>query len=150
MVAGVVYNPATDELYTAERGKGAFLNDRRLRVAARRDLPLAVITCGIPHLGRGDHARFRAELAAVQGKVAGIRRFGAASLDMAYVAAGRVDGFFERGLKSWDLAAGDCLVREAGGFVSDFAGRDWLASGDVIAGNELMHKQLIDVLGAVR
>src|SRR5271155_2264787 len=93
MVAGVVYNPANEELFVAERGKGAFLNEQRLRVANRRRLSEAVVACGLPHLGRGDLALFRREFAAIQEQVAGLRRFGAASLDLAWVAAGRIDAF---------------------------------------------------------
>src|SRR5262250_143964 len=93
IVAGLVYNPANEELFTAERGKGAFLNDQRLRVAARRRLADAVIACGLPHHGRGDLELGRKELAAVQEKVAGLRRFGAAALDLAWLAAGRFDGY---------------------------------------------------------
>jgi myo-inositol-1(or 4)-monophosphatase len=122
IVAGLVYNPANDDLFTAERGKGAFLNDQRLRVAGRKRLADAVMTCGLPHLGRGDLALALAELAAVQDKVAGLRRFGAAALDLAWVAAGRFDGYWERNLSPWDVAAGDILVREAGGYVTDLDG----------------------------
>jgi myo-inositol-1(or 4)-monophosphatase len=149
LVAGVIYNPATDELFTAERGKGAFLNDRRLRVAGRSRLSEAVIACGLPHLGRGDLGLFRQEFAVVQGKVAGLRRFGAAALDLAWVAAGRLDGYWERNLSPWDLAAGIIVVREAGGFVSDLNGRDeMMGSGDVIAGNEAVHRDLLALLTA--
>src|ERR1700751_3722246 len=91
IIAGVIYNPANDELYTAERGKGAFLNDQRLRVAGRRKLNECVIACGLPHIGRGDHELSRQEMSELQNRVAGLRRFGAASLDMAFVAAGGVD-----------------------------------------------------------
>ena len=96
VVAGVIYNPITDELFTAERGKGAFVNDQRLRVAARKRMDEAIVACGLPHYGRGDLALGIKELAAVQDKVAGLRRFGAASLDLAYVAAGRFDVYWER------------------------------------------------------
>src|SRR5690606_18747847 len=116
IVAGVIYNPAMDELYTAERGGGAFMNGRRPRVAARAKLSDAVITTGIPHLGRGHHGVALIELKNIMGEAAGIRRFGAASLDLAYVAAGRVDGYWERWLSPWDMAAGILMVREAGGF----------------------------------
>ncbi len=147
IVAGLVYNPANDDLFTAERGKGAFLNDRRLRVAARRGLADAVIACGLPHLGRGDLALSGRELAAVQRKVAGLRRFGAASLDLAWVAAGRVDGYWERNLSPWDVAAGLILVREAGGYITDLDGpEDPVVSGDVIAGNEAIHRDLLRAL----
>ena len=143
IVAGVIYNPITDELYTAERGKGAFLNDRRLRVAARRNLAEAVIACGLPHLGRGDLPLGLKELGAVQGKVAGLRRFGAAALDLAFVAAGRIDGYWERNLSPWDMAAGLLMVREAGGFVTDLDGGDAMfTKRHIVAGNETIHREL--------
>jgi myo-inositol-1(or 4)-monophosphatase len=143
VVAGVIYNPAVDELYTAERGGGAFMNDRRLRVAARTKLSDCVIGCGVPHLGRGHHGNFLVELRNVMAEVSGIRRMGAASLDLAYVAAGRLDGYWETGLKPWDIAAGMLLVREAGGFLSDGdGGQDMLDSGSVLAGNETIHRVL--------
>ncbi len=147
MVAGVIYNPIADELFTAERGKGAFLNDQRLRVAARRDLSEAVFACGLPHRGRGDLALFRSEFAAIQDKVAGLRRFGAAALDLAWVAAGRIDGYWERDISPWDIAAGLLLVREAGGFVSDVHGNDtMMQTGSIVAGNETMHHELLKLL----
>lgn len=147
MVGGVVYNPIADELFTAERGKGAFLNDQRLRVAARRDLSEAVFACGLPHRGRGDLALFRSEFAAVQDQVAGLRRFGAAALDLAWVAAGRVDAYWERDISPWDIAAGLLLVREAGGFVSDVDGKDtMMQTGSIVAGNETMHHELLKLL----
>ena len=120
--AGLVYNPISDELFTAERGGGAFLNDRRLRVAARSHLADAVIATGMPFMGRGDQAVYLKELAALMPDVAGIRRFGAAALDLAWVAAGRFDGFWERGLSPWDVAAGLLILREAGGFATDLDG----------------------------
>ncbi|RAZ73931.1 inositol monophosphatase family protein [Mesorhizobium atlanticum] len=144
VVAGVVYNPAMDELYTAERGGGAFMNDRRLRVAGRSKLTDAVIGCGVPHLGRGQHGNFLIELRNVMAEVSGVRRLGSAALDLAYVAAGRMDGFWETGLSSWDIAAGILLVREAGGFVSDMDGaQDMLDNGEVVAGNELIQRALL-------
>src|SRR5437763_8145880 len=118
VIAGVIYNPANDELYIAEKGKGAFLNDQRLRVAGRRKLNACVIACGLPHIGRGGHELSRLEMTEMQNKVAGLRRFGAASLDMAFVAAGRLDGYWERNLQSWGMAAGQVIVPEAGGIVS--------------------------------
>ncbi len=149
IVAGLVYNPATDEMFLAERGKGAFLNDTRLRVAGRRRLADSVIACGLPHLGRGDLELNRREMAAVQEKVAGLRRFGSAALDLAFIAAGRFDGYWERGLASWDMAAGILLVREAGGYVTDLQGKDaMLTSGDIIAGNEIIHRDLLSALRA--
>jgi myo-inositol-1(or 4)-monophosphatase len=145
--AAVVYNPAMDELYTAERGGGAFMNDRRLRVAGRTKLTDCVIGNGIPHLGRSHHGNALIELRNVMGEVSGIRRMGAASLDLAYVAAGRFDGFWENGLSPWDMAAGILLVKEAGGFVSDRkGGQDMLDSGGVVAGNELIHRALLKTL----
>jgi myo-inositol-1(or 4)-monophosphatase len=151
IVAGVVYNPANEELFIAERGKGAFLNEQRLRVAARRRLSDAVVACGVPHIGRGDLALFRTELAVVQEKVAGLRRFGAAALDLAWVAGGRFDAFWERDLSPWDMAAGILMVREAGGFVSDLDGGDSIfARRQVIAGNEFLHKALLQALRDAR
>ncbi|HEX2215970.1 MAG TPA: inositol monophosphatase family protein [Xanthobacteraceae bacterium] len=147
VVAGLIYNPVLDELFTAERGKGAFLNDRRLRVAARTRLADAVVACGLPHLGRGGLAEFRREFAMVQEKVAGLRRFGSAALDLAWVAAGRLDAYWERNLSPWDIAAGMILVREAGGFVTDLdGGDDCLEKGHVIVGNEALHRDLLHVL----
>jgi myo-inositol-1(or 4)-monophosphatase len=146
-VAGIVYNPANDELFTAERGKGAFLNDQRLRVSARRRMNEAVIACGLPHLGRGDLALFRREFELVQDKVAGLRRFGAAALDLAWVAAGRLDAYWERDLSPWDMAAGLLLVREAGGFATDLVGDDGVfAKSQIAAGNEFIHRELLGLL----
>jgi myo-inositol-1(or 4)-monophosphatase len=145
----VIYNPANDELYTAERGKGAFLNDQRLRVAARKRLADSVVACGLPHLGRGDLALGRRELGQVQERVAGLRRFGAAALDLAFVAAGRFDGYWERDMSPWDLAAGILMVRESGGFVTDTDGGDAMfTKGHVVAGNEAVHRELLAVLKA--
>jgi myo-inositol-1(or 4)-monophosphatase len=144
IVAGIVYNPAMDELYTAERGGGAFLNDRRLRVAGRGKLVDAVIGCGVPHLGRGQHGNFLIELRNVMAEVSGVRRLGSAALDLAYVAAGRMDGYWETGLSAWDIAAGTLLVREAGGFTSDMdGGQAMLETGSVVAGNEAIHRALL-------
>jgi myo-inositol-1(or 4)-monophosphatase len=147
LMAAVVYNPAVDELYTAERGGGAFLNDRRLRVAARRQLSDAVIGTGIPHIGRGHHGNYLVELRNVMGEAAGVRRLGAASLDLAYVAAGRYDGFWETNLFPWDIAAGALLIREAGGYVTDATGGQDVFSGEMtVAGNEAIHGALIKTL----
>jgi myo-inositol-1(or 4)-monophosphatase len=147
VIAGVIYNPANDELYIAERGKGAFLNDQRLRVAGRRKLDECVIACGMPHIGRGDHQQALKELAALQNKIAGFRRFGAASLDLAFVAAGRVDGYWERNLSPWDIAAGQIMVKEAGGSISGMQGSDDpLATGGVVCGNEFVHGELVRIL----
>ncbi len=149
VIAGVIYNPANDELYIAERGKGAFLNDQRLRVAGRRKLNECVIACGLPHIGRGDHEQFRQEMIAIQDRVAGLRRFGAASLDLAFVAAGRLDGYWERNLSPWDIAAGQIMVKEAGGTVSDVdTPGDALVTGSVVCGNEFVHGELVKILKA--
>jgi myo-inositol-1(or 4)-monophosphatase len=151
IVAGLIYNPIADELFTAERGKGAFVNDRRLRVAARKRLGEAVVACALPHPSRGDVALTRGEHVAAQARVAGLRRFGAAALDLAWVAAGRLDGYWERNLSPWDMAAGIALVREAGGFVSDLDGGEaMLATGDIIAGNGDIHRELLVALRDVR
>jgi myo-inositol-1(or 4)-monophosphatase len=147
IVAGLVYNPATDEMFLAERGKGAFLNEQRIRVANRKRLSEAVIACGLPHYGRGDLALGARETAAMQAQVAGLRRFGAAALDLAWVAAGRLDGYWERDIKPWDVAAGLILVREAGGFVTDCDGGDEIfAKGHIAAGNETIHREMLRVL----
>jgi myo-inositol-1(or 4)-monophosphatase len=147
MIAGLVYNPVSDEMFVAERGKGAFLNDQRLRVAGRRSLQDAVVACGLPHRGRGDLALFRTEFVAVQEQVAGLRRFGSAALDLAFLAAGRFDLYWERNLSSWDMAAGLLIVREAGGYVTDCDGHDSMfATGHIAAGNETLHKELLKIL----
>jgi myo-inositol-1(or 4)-monophosphatase len=147
IVAGLVYNPANDDLFVAERGKGAFLNDQRIRVAGRQRLSEAVVACGLPHYGRGDLALGRAEIAAAQQHFAGLRRFGAAALDLAWVAGGRFDAYWERDLSPWDMAAGIILVREAGGFVSDLDGHDAiLTKGSIAAGNDTMHRELLKLL----
>ena len=146
IVAGVIYNPATDDLFTAERGGGAFVNDRRLRVSGRKNLSDSVISCGVPHLGGTQHGRFLVQLRHVMGEVAGIRSMGAAALDLAYVAAGRFDGYWEEYLSPWDVAAGVILIKEAGGFVSDLSGgSDFIEGGSIVAGNEHIHKALVDV-----
>jgi len=147
LVAGLIYNPVTGDSYTAERGKGAFLNDRRLRVAARSRLRGSVIVTGIPHLGKQGHERHLDELGAVMREVSGIRRTGSAATDLAWVAAGRFDGYWERGISAWDIAAGIILVREAGGFVSDAdGGRDMLSTGSIVAGNEAIHRDLLKLV----
>ena len=149
---GLVYQPLTDESFWAEKGRGAWLQDARLRVSARRDLGEALIGTGIPHCGRGDSEGWGRIYAAVGPQVSGVRRFGAASLDLAWVAAGRMDGFWEDDLDVWDTAAGVLLVREAGGFVSDYRGSDQMFKrGEYIAGNGEIHSRLHKlVAGALR
>ena len=149
VVAAVTHNPATNETFWAEKGKGAFVNDKRLRVAARTRLEEAVLATGIPFLGHGQHARFLKELHQVSQKVAGVRRFGSAALDLAWVAAGRFDGYWERDLQPWDTAAGLLLIAEAGGKVSDAdGGEEVLATGSICAGNQQIHTLVLERLRA--
>lgn len=150
LVAGLVYNPANQETFTAERGKGAYLNDRRrLRVAARTEISDCVLGTGIPHRGRPAHDVFLTELEAVMAASAGVRRLGAASLDLAWTAAGRLDGFWERHLRPWDIAAGIVILREAGAYVSDADGKDkMLEKGSIVTGNEAIHRRLLKLLKA--
>ncbi len=151
VVAAVTYNPITNELFWAEKGKGCFVNDKRLRVAARKHMDEAVLATGIPFLGHGQHAKFLKELHQISQRVAGVRRFGSAALDLAWVAAGRYDGYWERDLKPWDLAAGLLLVTEAGGKVTDAdGGADILASGSIIASNLELHPQIASRLAAAK
>lgn len=149
IVAGVVYDFVKEGMFIAERGQGAYLNNRRIRVSARRSPPDALVFCGIPHIGKGGHAQFQKELAGAMTKFANIRRMSSAALDLAYVACGRADAYWERGLNSWDITAGALLVREAGGFISDAAGREYTVdTTDVCAGNEDIHRALLQVLKA--
>ena len=144
LVAGVVYNPITDEMFTAERGQGAFGPGGRLRVAGRDKLADAVLACGAPHGERAGRDEFIEEMQTLLPSIAGLRRFGAASLDLAFVAAGRFDGFWERGLAPWDMAAGIVLLRESGGLVSDLTNRQkMMESGDIITANEHIHAALL-------
>lgn len=147
LLAAVVLDPIKDELYTAEKGQGAFLNDRRIRVSGRRRLDEALFATGIPFKGTPEHPRFLGELGRVMAVSAGVRRWGTASLDLAYVAAGRYEGFWEHGLKPWDTAAGLLLVREAGGHVSEIGGRSLtLDSKSVLAANPNLHRDLDKLL----
>ncbi|MCX7587399.1 inositol monophosphatase family protein [Phenylobacterium sp. 58.2.17] len=149
VVAAVTYNPVTNELFWAEKGKGCFVNDKRLRVAGRKHLDESVLGTGIPFLGHGQHARFLKELHQISQRVAGVRRFGAASLDLAYVAAGRLDGFWERDLKPWDMAAGVLMITEAGGKVTNAdGGDDIMGSGSICAANLDLHPLLVEKLKA--
>jgi myo-inositol-1(or 4)-monophosphatase len=138
LVAGVVYNVVRDELFWAEKGAGAYLNDRRLRVAGRSDMRDALFATGTPWNGKPGHAKALGEIERVIAKTAGIRRFGSAALDLAYVAAGRFDGFWERGLNAWDIAAGAVIVREAGGVVTEIDGDDFMKTGAVLASNQAL------------
>jgi myo-inositol-1(or 4)-monophosphatase len=143
VVAGIVYQPVTDESFWAEKSRGAWLQDRRLRVSARRHLDESLIATGIPFAGRGDMGEWTRIYHAIGPEVAGIRRFGAASLDLAWVAAGRFDGYWESALQPWDSAAGCLLVREAGGFVSDYQGRSQpICDETILAANDGLHSKL--------
>lgn len=145
--AGVVYNPVQDEMYWAEKGQGAFLNGRRIRVSARKEVSESLFATGIPWLESGKEERFLERLEAVMSVSAGVRRFGSAALDLAYIAAGRYDGFWETGLKPWDMAAGIALVREAGGFVTDIRGKKYMMdTGDIVAANDRMHAKLLKMV----
>jgi len=148
LVEAIVYDPLRDELFWAKRNTGAFLNDTRLRVSARQQLNTSVIATGMPHVEHGDHARYLATLAPVMADAAGIRDFGAPALDLAYVAAGRFDGFWQYGLPPQDIAAGILMIREAGGFITDIEGRDtMMTGGDVVAATGQLHDRL---LGCIR
>jgi myo-inositol-1(or 4)-monophosphatase len=145
---GLVYQPLTDESFWAEKGRGAWLNERRLRVSARKDLSDCLIGTGIPHCGRGEPAEWTKIYNAVGGEVAGIRRFGSAALDLAWVAAGRMDGFWEDDLDLWDTAAGVILIKEAGGFVTDYRGGDrFFERREYLAGSATIHSRLQKLVG---
>ncbi len=151
LVAGVIYNPILNELYVAERGQSAFLNDRRMRVAARKNLADAVVATGTPNVGTDGHDEFIAELRTLMVKTAGIRRNGSAAMDLAWVASGRLDGYWERGLSQWDMAAGIVILRECGGLVSGATGNgDMMETGSIVAGNETIHAALIANIAAAR
>ena len=154
IMAGVIYNPAADEMFWTEKGTGTFLNDRRLRVSGRRELRESLFATGIPFANTGHRAEFSVTLAKLMPQVAGVRRFGAAALDLAWTAAGRYEGYWELGLKPWDCAAGIVMVREAGGYVTDPDGGDPWPAGNVVAGNPHLHAKLREVvsegLAAVR
>lgn len=143
VTAGIVYQPITDESFWAEKSRGAWLQDRRLRVSARRYMDEALIATGIPFAGHGDINEWARIYAEIGPRIAGVRRNGAASLDLAWVAAGRYDGYWESSLQPWDSAAGCLLVREAGGFVSDYKGRSLpICDETILAGNDSLHSKL--------
>jgi myo-inositol-1(or 4)-monophosphatase len=149
IVAGVTYNPVAQEMFWAERGKGAFLNDRRLRVSARRELLESLLATGIPFAGRPGHAQFLKELHQVTQKISGVRRFGSAALDLAWVAAGRYDGYWERNLNAWDIAAGVLMVTEAGGTVGAIEGGPVdIRAGSICASNADLLPQMLQLLKA--
>jgi myo-inositol-1(or 4)-monophosphatase len=149
LIAGVVFDPVKDELFWAERGKGAYLNDRRIRVSSRRHLSDAILGTGFPCPGRDadHHPEFSKRLSSVMAQTAGIRRWGTASLDLCYVAAGRFDGFWERSLSPWDIAGGAIIVKEAGGFVTDTKGcAHKMTSQDIVATNDSLHAGILKML----
>ncbi|MCP4383090.1 MAG: inositol monophosphatase [Hyphomicrobiales bacterium] len=147
MVAGVIYNPIMNELYVAERGSGAYLNDRRLRTAKRNKLADCVIATGMPHLHRPGQDSYLEELRRMMRNVAGVRRTGSAATDLAWTAAGRFDGYWQHGLQPWDIAAGVIIAREAGVLVTDAAGGNtMLEGGSIAAGNETIHRHLLGFL----
>ena len=151
LVAAVTYNPVTDELFTAEKGGGAFLNNKRLRVANRRDIHETLVAYEVPHRGGKDLALSRAEIGALQAKVIGIRGIGSAAIALGYVAAGRFDAFICRNINQWDMAPGILLVREAGGFVSDpLSDANPMTSGHILAGNADLLPQFKAALKSVR
>ncbi len=153
IIAGVIYQPISDELFWAEKGNGAFIDtpnarSRRLRVSGRKELSRGLIATGIPFMSRGDHPAYLKKLEAVMGKTAGVRRWGAAALDLAFVAAGRYDAFFEYGLAPWDVAAGLLMVQEAGGLVSDTTGKPYVLGGpSILVSNFGLRDPLIELLG---
>jgi myo-inositol-1(or 4)-monophosphatase len=147
IVAGLIYAPVVDEMFWAEKGAGAFVNERRLRVSARREMNQAVFATGIPFavVSPRNRMAFARTLGALMPQVAGVRRFGAAALDLAWVAAGRYDGYWEFGIQPWDICAGMLLVREAGGYATDTGGGDPRNSGDIVAANPHMHARLLEI-----
>jgi myo-inositol-1(or 4)-monophosphatase len=145
LVAGVVYDVIKDEMFWAEKGAGAYVNDRRLRVSSRKDIADALVVTGVaPAIVRDEkrRARFDAEFARVNVAAAGLRRFGSAALDLSYVAAGRLDAYWERGLAIWDIAAGAVIVREAGGYVRELDGGDFMQTGSILAANEALFQPM--------
>jgi myo-inositol-1(or 4)-monophosphatase len=153
VIAGIIYQPISDELFWAEKGNGAYIDtpnarSRRLRVSGRKEMARALVGTGIPHMGKGDHSTYAKKLEAVTSKTAGVRRWGAAALDLAFVAAGRYDAFFEYGLAPWDVAAGILMVREAGGVVNEVAGGPYVlgTSTSILASNFGLRDPMVETL----
>ena len=145
--AGVIYNPIMEELFTVERGQGAFMNDRRIRVAGRKRMAECVIAGGVPTLSKRDHGAALVQQRHVMGEVAGYRTTGASAISLAWTAAGRFDGYYETGLQPWDIAAGLLLLREAGGFASEPDPKaSMYETGRIVAGNEHVHRQLREII----
>ncbi len=146
-LSGIVYNPITDDLFWAVKGKGAFCNNKRLRVSVREKVGSCTIGTGIPHKGLKDHEEYLVGLTKIMKNAAAIRRFGTASLDLVYVAAGKFDGFWEKNLKIWDIVAGALIVTEAGGRVTDFRGMNgYLESGNIVSSNFKIHDELLRLI----
>ena len=144
IICGGVYQPLTDEFYWAVKGKGAFCNNLRLRVSKKENLSQCMLGTGIPHKGMKGHESYLPGLEKLMSNVAGIRRMGAASLDLVYTASGKFDGYWEKNLKLVDIAAGSIIVKEAGGRVTDFKGRNnYLESGEIVASNFVIHDKLL-------
>ena len=144
----VVYDPTRNDLFTATKGRGAFLNDRRLRVSKRTELKQALVSTGFPFRPGDNFNQYLQMMGDVMQRTAGLRRPGSAALDLAYVAAGYTEGFFEKGLQPWDVAAGSLLVTEAGGLVGNFTGEaDFLEQEECLAGNPKIYGQLVGILG---
>ena len=144
---GVIYNPITEELFTAERGAGAFLNDRRLRVSARKRMSEAVVATGMPSIARRNNAHLLAVQAKLMGEVAGVRAIGSAALALAWTAAGRFDASYDQGISAWDVAAGLLILREAGGFATAPGAKESIyESGRICAGNEPLQKRLRELV----
>lgn len=149
ITAAVIYDPAKDEMFVSEKGAGAWMNDRRLRVSGRRDFIEMIFATGVPFASSKKLPQTLKELAHLMPRCAGVRRWGAASLDLAYVAAGRYDGFWERGIQPWDVAAGSLLVREAGGFIGPLDNAiDPIAEGAIIAGNGQNFEKFCEVIAS--
>lgn len=145
--AGVIYDPIRNELFSAARGKGAYLNDKRIRVSQNKKLDSSLIATGFPPRGPEESAAYLKLFNQIFPNIGGVRRAGSAALDLAYVAAARLDGFWEPSLKQWDLAAGTLLVKEAGGMTGDFQGEDqYFQNGNIIAGNPAIYKELLDLI----
>ncbi|MCC3305412.1 inositol monophosphatase family protein [Sneathiella sp. HT1-7] len=151
IIAGIILDPVKDELFWAEKGGGAYMNDRRLRVSSRTKMTDCILATGIPFTGKTDHGKFLQELEQVMSVSAGVRRFGSAALDLAYVAAGRYDGFWERNLAEWDIAAGIIIAREAGALVSQLdGGEKMLEKGDILATNSGINSQMMEIFRKIR
>ena len=148
ILAGVIYDPIHNEMFCAEKNGGAFVNDRRMQVSARRKMDEAMVCTGAPRLGKKDYVRTLHMLRSVSMSSVGLRSLGAAALDLAYVAAGRFDGYWHNGLKPWDMAAGMLLVKEAGGMATSLAGKsDMMQQGNIVAANAALHPAMLKLLG---